>query len=239
MKGLVDIHNHSLYGVDDGAKDSTDMFKMLNCAYQDGVRTICMTPHYNPALFNTESEKIIHRFRAAATFVAQNIPDLQLYFGNEVFYHHDCINNLCSQVCYPLNNGKYVLVEFEPYEDYSNLRTALGNLLNSGYVPVLAHVERYDCLLKQKINVSELARMGVKLQANTFSVLGKSGLRSRFFLKALLKNMQIDVIASDAHDLTLKTPRLKECYLYICKHYGECYADKLFIQNPMKFLSLN
>ena len=52
-----DIHIHVLYNCDDGAKSMEDMYKMIDAAYVDGTRYICLTPHYNPGYFGENSEK--------------------------------------------------------------------------------------------------------------------------------------------------------------------------------------
>ena len=48
---FTDIHAHLLFGVDDGAKDEATMRAMLDAAYQDGVRTLCATPHFQPDFY--------------------------------------------------------------------------------------------------------------------------------------------------------------------------------------------
>ena len=51
MPHFFDLHSHMLCGVDDGAGSPEEMFAMLEMAYEDGVRAICLTPHYSPYLF--------------------------------------------------------------------------------------------------------------------------------------------------------------------------------------------
>ena len=51
MTELSDIHNHTLFGLDDGAAELSDSMQMLALSYQEGVRCLCMTPHCNPAMF--------------------------------------------------------------------------------------------------------------------------------------------------------------------------------------------
>ena len=44
----TDIHTHLLCHVDDGAESTAMMQEMLDVAYRDGTRTLCLTPHYDP-----------------------------------------------------------------------------------------------------------------------------------------------------------------------------------------------
>ena len=57
MAQFFDLHSHMLCGVDDGAKTVEEMFSMLEMAYEDGIRAICLTPHYSPYLFGDTFEK--------------------------------------------------------------------------------------------------------------------------------------------------------------------------------------
>ena len=43
--GLVDVHCHLLFGVDDGAKTLKDSVDMLEVAVGQGITDIILTPH--------------------------------------------------------------------------------------------------------------------------------------------------------------------------------------------------
>ena len=43
---FIDMHSHILPNVDDGAKDIEETRKMLQMAYDDGVREMVATPHF-------------------------------------------------------------------------------------------------------------------------------------------------------------------------------------------------
>ena len=60
----TDLHIHALFGVDDGAKNEADMRAMVDAAYADGVRTLCVTPHYHPGYFGENCEKIDKAYSA-------------------------------------------------------------------------------------------------------------------------------------------------------------------------------
>ena len=44
MEGFIDIHSHILPGLDDGAKSPEETQRMLQLAYQEGIRAIIATP---------------------------------------------------------------------------------------------------------------------------------------------------------------------------------------------------
>lgn len=50
---FTDIHIHALYGVDDGAKTEAEMQAIVDASYADGIRTLCVTPHFHPGILAT------------------------------------------------------------------------------------------------------------------------------------------------------------------------------------------
>ena len=45
---MFDMHNHILFGVDDGAKTLQDSLDLIKVAYDDGIRGLVLTPHFHP-----------------------------------------------------------------------------------------------------------------------------------------------------------------------------------------------
>lgn len=69
-KGFVDIHCHSLAGVDDGAQSIEEMYKMLDIAYEDGIRTICFTPHIRHTWLDRKPSALLEAFVKASSMLA-------------------------------------------------------------------------------------------------------------------------------------------------------------------------
>lgn len=236
MEGLADIHCHLLFGVDDGASDLSAMLAMAQAAYNDGVRLICVTPHYNPALYAPNPMQEAKALEALRDFAKNKLPGLEIYYGNEIFWRSDCPDKLNSGKCKTLGGSRYLLIEFNPGENYSIMKQALTSLTSSGYVPILAHCERYACLYSTTKRAEELCDFGIKLQSNANSIINSSYFVKRFIAK-LLKKELIFAVASDAHDTSARRCRLGECFDYISKKYGDEYASRLFIQNPAKIFN--
>ena len=81
-----DIHIHALCDCDDGAKSLEQMYKMIDAAYVDGTRYICLTPHYNPGYFGENTENVNKSFELLLEY-AKKYPDLQIILGNELRYN--------------------------------------------------------------------------------------------------------------------------------------------------------
>ena len=43
---MIDIHNHLLYGIDDGSKSIDDSIEVLKDLENNGYTDIILTPHY-------------------------------------------------------------------------------------------------------------------------------------------------------------------------------------------------
>lgn len=230
----TDIHIHALCGVDDGAKTDLDMFRMVDMAYNDGARLICLTPHYHPGYFGRNQEKIQDSFALLQSREKEVHPDLALFLGNELRYSQECVSWLNDGACRTLGGTNTVLVDFSEDAKSKDIIGGLERLLNGGYQPVLAHVERYSDLRGKKHLLRELRANGVKMQLDTGSLLGLFGLRTQLWVKAILADRLADMFGSDAHDLHKRLPGIHKCHQYIERKWDHHYADLLCKDNARK-----
>ena len=71
---------------------------------------------------------------------------IELIGGNELYYRMELAQELHGGVARTMADSRYVLLEFAPMDDYDYLRNGVYDLLSEGYFPIIAHVERYQCL---------------------------------------------------------------------------------------------
>lgn len=231
---FADLHNHILWGVDDGPKTEQQMQQMLDAAYADGLRTLCLTPHFHPGYFGDHGEQTDRAFSALVRYAAEKYPDVELYPGNELHYSRECLDWLESGACRTLNGTDYVLVDFHDRETERNIVKGLKRLMAAGYTPVLAHAERYRDLSVNAI--WDLSRDGVWIQLDVQSLFGGYGLGARLRCGRLLKEKLADIVATDAHDLDRRGPVLSRGYRVVKRKYGSAYAEALFLRNPLQLL---
>lgn len=231
---LTDIHFHGLWGVDDGPKDEKTMQAMVDAAYTDGIRTLCLTPHFHPGFFGHNESKSLRSFEALAQYAAGKYPDLRLCLGNELRYSPECTAWLADGPCRTLNGTDYVLVDFYAGESARNISRGLDRILNAGYLPVLAHAERYSALNTSMIQ--EFSHNGIRIQLNAGSLQGDFGYGARFRSHSLLRAHLVDLVCSDAHDLYRRPPGLSKAYRVIKKKYGKDCADALCHHNALALL---
>ena len=233
-KGIVDIHCHVLPAIDDGAQSMSETMKMLAIAQEEGITHIVVTPHYKVGHHNASPQKVADLMaEVQQNIIADNL-HISLYQGNEVFYYREIPETLDEKKFSGMNGNERILVEFFPVERFAYIRDALDNLLSDGLIPILAHVERYECLVKDIQKVYELRAMGVEIQANASSIVGEAGFRIKRFLHKLLKNECIDYIGTDAHRAKGRAPYIKACAERLYKKYGSEYADAVLFENAME-----
>ncbi len=229
-KRLIDIHNHSLCCVDDGAKNLRESVEMLHAAAAQGIVAMILTPHYRYGMFAYPKEKIDEQYRILKK-EAETI-GICLYLGCEYHVNSDITDAFLSGRCHALADGDYVLTEYSYQTEYSDMTRYTQQLLSCGYIPVIAHVERYACIQKKPELCAMLADMGAAIQVNADSVLGLDGRGTARVCRKLLKKGLVGVIASDAHGIKERPNHMGECYAYVTKKYGEDYAEQLFYRNP-------
>lgn len=236
MGGFIDLHNHSLPGVDDGAVDWEMSLTMLELAYEDGIREIVLTPHMKPGDHSAPPEIIQGVFHRLVEKSKDHFPVLRLYLGAEILYSSDLMQGMEKQSLPTLADSSYVLVEFLPTASKRHIFHAANDLVRAGYLPIIAHTERYLCVRNEPELAQQLTDIGAFLQLNAGSILGSSGWKTKRFCASLLRQGLVSFVASDAHDPMHRSPSLSKCEDYIDRKYGESYAIRLFQENPKKVI---
>lgn len=232
MKGYCDIHCHLLPGIDDGAKSTGEMMQMVKIAYKEGIRRIIATPHYHPRRGEADAAMVREALDKARVLVGEKFPDMELYGGNEVFFRQDAKNMLKSGELLTLAGSDYVLVEFASLVDKIQFKSAINMLQMAGYMPVIAHVERYERLQGEYSFIREMAEGGVYFQVNASSVVGESGGAAKRFIKKLMKQELIHFIGTDAHSPHRRAPLMEKCASYITRKFDKDMTDMLLCYHP-------
>ena len=232
MMNYADIHVHILFGTDDGADSEKQMQDMLDAAYADGVRFICATPHFHPGYFGDKRNEINSAFTKLEVY-AKKYNDLKLCLGNELRYSPNCLEWLNSGECKTINASRYVLTDFSESADADYIVTSVLTLLNAGYIPILAHAERYESFHKDMREIRKLQECGVLIQVDAQSPFGNWGKNAKKRSRKLIEHYFADIIASDAHNLSERPPQMSGCYDYVAGKCGAGYAKKVFFDNPI------
>jgi len=218
---MIDIHTHILPNIDDGAKDVAEALKMTEYLEEQGVETAVCTPHFDPTKISLE-EFIGKREKA---FLAIKDSKITLISGSETLYH-DFLYQYSDLTPICINNSKYLLLELPYKEVISEYEfqsiTKFMNLFN--IIPVIAHIERYDCLWKNKKNIRRLMNLGCLIQVNANTIIDTK--KRKRAVKYIKKGL-IDLIGSDCHNMTKRPPNLKDAFVIIEEELGTSYCDLL------------
>lgn len=234
---MIDIHCHLLPAVDDGQKQITDCLDLMKQAEEAGITDMILTPHYIKG-----SKYSVNNFKKCQILQLLEIGKrnhgikMNLYLGNENYISEDLLHLLDHGEIMSLNGSRYILVELPVnYEDKSAKQT-FYNLVTRGYVPVLAHPERYNYIQEHPEKVDEYLELGCLMQGDYQSLFGQYGKKAKKTLKYLLKENRIHFLASDAHKVSEKY-KLKEAYKKVARvTQDKSTAARLFEDNPRKIL---
>lgn len=227
-----DIHTHIAPQIDDGAKNDETARAMLRMMERSGIKNIILTPHYN------EEEGMTGDAFAAAEHVKKLADEVaggfNIYPGNEIFYSSNVIRLLHEGKIATLAGSRYVLVEFNYGISADGIHSAVNELCMAGFRPIIAHVERYECLY-EKGAADHLAESGAYLQINAGSFTSKNR-KKVCFVKKLMKNDLVSFIASDCHSTGMRFPNAGKCIKTLNKRYGNELTQKLLSDNPINII---
>lgn len=236
---MFDIHCHILPGVDDGSGNFSDSIEMAQLAVESGTKGIVVTPHCNiPGMFaNYYCDEFKEKFMNLKQALKQkNIP-VEVYQGQEVFLSRYFEEHLTKGEFITINGSKYMLVELDFRIDAASAFSRLERLISYGYIPVVAHPERYGFVIENPDAARKIRSVGALVQINSGSLIGDFGIYIKKTAQKIMDNALVDFVASDAHSQYSRTPNLAVAHEFISENYSYDYADILFRTNPVKLLN--
>lgn len=203
--GLIDTHSHILYGVDDGSKTIDESLALLQRLSRVGFSKVILTPHYIEDSYNESKINNYNRYIELKNRVKEDNIDIELYLGNEIYITNNIVSLLKNGIVSSLNNSRYVLVEL-PFFDYINgIDDLLYELSYSGYIPVIAHPERYAYFQKNPKLLDNFIENGVLFQVNYASIIGFYGNNAKKLVEYMLKNDLVSFFGTDIHSMRRTT----------------------------------
>lgn len=230
---ICDLHTHVLPGVDDGAPNLDYALQMLENAVASDVAQLVVTPHCNRGYGdgNFRGPGLQKAF-AELQQAAETLP-IQLMLGAEVLADQQLPQLLQQGKLPTINGSRYLLTEFPPYAENSDMCRMLQTILEQGLVPLVAHPERYNAVCESPQLVMSWLDMGCHLQLSGGSLQGEYGKTVQQTAKILLHNDLVACIASDAHGIHHRSNFLLAVYDHLSVRYSKQYAQCLLYENPM------
>ncbi|MDC6366853.1 MULTISPECIES: tyrosine-protein phosphatase [Flavobacteriaceae] len=200
LHGLVDIHNHILPGIDDGAKTADDSLQLLKGFSEFGVKSFFCTPHIMHNYHDNTPESIKQAYNILKAELAQKNTDVKIDYAAEHMID-DNFETLLE------NNGvlalkkEYLLIEMSYLQPSFNFDFAIEKIAQHSYFPILAHPERYLYFHQKYETYSSLKMQGILFQMNLLSLGEYYGKEVQKVALKLLKDGFIEYVGSDVHNM--------------------------------------
>ncbi len=230
---MIDIHNHLIFGVDDGSKSVEESIDILKDLYEYGYRHVILTPHYiRDTKYNNPARDNYRRMLHLQRILDQNGVNLKLHLGNEIYMDDDIIDLLKRGEVYSLNGTHYLLVELPMDGEYPLYEEIFKDLISKGCKIILAHPERYYSFQEDFNRIYDLEKIGVLFQSNLDSIIGRYGDGAKVMIKRLLKEKKIAFLATDIHHKKHDYASWDKAKNEILKYLSKEELDILINKNP-------
>lgn len=196
---MIDIHNHILFDLDDGAEDIKTSLDYIKMAEEAGITHLVLTPHFMPGYYNNHKEKILASYQEILKFKDEYAPNINLFQSAEVYLNGETIIDDIYRENFFINNTQYVLIENNLNGFTDDLFNLLFQMNRKGLRPILAHPERYKDI-RENIQIAEdFMQRDVYLQINTGSLLGAHGSQVKNVALELIDRGWAHFLGSDCH----------------------------------------
>lgn len=230
---MIDIHFHCVPGIDDGPQNWDDAVALCSAAASQGTSVIVATPHVlrHPWLNENCSVRadLIARLNSLLGGTPVVLPGCEYFVGSDVL---DLSLNTSNSPLIGLNGTHYLLIEFPATSLPRNVDSVIHELVIKGCVPVIAHPERNAVFANTPAVLTRLASLGALTQVTAGSILGDFGKNALKAANRFIDAGLVHVVASDAHDLQRRPPRLAAAFENLRVSYGESVAEALISKNP-------
>jgi len=236
MSGYIDLHCHCVPEIDDGARSLDESNEILVALASLGFTRVVATPHMRPGMFDNTREVLVGAFDSFKEKIAQysEAPALELscehYFDDVVF------RTLMEGRGVPYPGGRAVLLEFYATDFPLTVDHRLADLRRRGYLPVIAHPERYEPLWKSHDIIERLLDIGCVALLDAAALVGRYGRKPQKCARDLLERGLYRAACSDAHRLN-DVHATGKSMAWIAEEYGREELNELFSAGPEAILA--
>lgn len=235
---MIDIHTHILPGVDDGVEDEDAAVEFARVAWDDGVRVTVATPHCRDGFYVNERDEVLENVRKLRERLSREALELDVRPGAEVHFCPGLVERVRDGRAPTLDdNGRTLLLELSLSQYPVEVDNVIFELKLAGLEVLLAHPERIRYFRDDVKRYEALVEQGAYGQITTGSVLGVFGSEIREFSEELLRKGLVHVLASDAHNVRGRPPRLSEARAACVPLVGAAFAQSMVLDTPRALLA--
>jgi tyrosine-protein phosphatase YwqE len=200
LEGFVDIHNHILPDIDDGAKTVDDSLDLLKGFSEFGVNNFIATPHIMHNYYDNTKETIDRALDRVRHALKKNgLSTISIEASAEHMIDDNFESLLENSKVMPLRK-EHLLVEMSYLQRPINFDEAIISIAHHRFFPVLAHPERYNFLHARSKKYGEFKQQGILFQLNMLSLGEFYSKETQKMAFKLLEEDMIDFIGSDVHN---------------------------------------
>ena len=199
LQDFVDIHNHILPGIDDGAKTVKESVDLIRGFSEMGITNLVATPHIMSNLYPNTKETITASMDLLTNeLIVNDLKEISIEAAAEHMIDDNFEEILQRGEVMPIRKN-YLLVEMSYLQPSINFDDAIQNVMKKGFFPILAHPERYGYWHPNRANYSKYKKKGVQYQLNILSLSDYYGPEVHKMALNLLDHGLFDYIATDIH----------------------------------------
>lgn len=229
---MIDLHCHLLPGIDDGAPDIETALEMARVAVADGIQITACTPHIYPGMYDNSGPDILRRVDDLQVALDDAGIALKLVAGCDAHITASMVAELRSGHIPTLAGSRYFLFEPPHHVAPPRLEETVMATVAAGYHPIITHPERLTWIEAHYDIMARLAAAGVWMQITAGAVIGRFGKRSQFWAERMLDEGLVHLLATDAHNLRNRKPRMAEAVEAVAARLGERAAMDMVLTRP-------
>ncbi|MFC4322632.1 tyrosine-protein phosphatase [Litchfieldia salsa] len=218
---MIDIHCHILPSLDDGAKSLNDSLSMAKLAVEEGITSIIATPHHHSGRYETNKNQILQEVEKLNQELVQHQIPLTILPGQEPRIYGEMVEGYHTGQLLSLNNtGKYIFVELPSNHVPRYTEKLLFDIQLQGLTPIIVHPERNTEIIENPDLLYNLVKKGAYTQVTAGSITGHFGKKIKKFSYQLIDSNLTHFLASDAHNVTNRSFKMRDAMTELEKEYG-------------------
>lgn len=237
---LVDIHNHLVPGVDDGARDVAAVLESVERMTRQSIRRILTTPHIDgsltldPARLEARLGQVSDAWERASQAIREAFPEVAFHRGHEI-----CLDVPDVDLSDPrirMAGTSFVLVEWPRLQLPPGTVSVIARIREKGFRPIVAHPERYAGMSAAIGVAGQWRDAGAALQVNYGSLVGRYGADAQGNAIRLLRRGWVDYLASDFHGHARLEIYKDDAWALLTEFGAEELLNYLTRTNPSRLL---
>lgn len=197
---MIDMHAHIIWGVDDGPKTFEETQKLIRLAEKEGIEQIVATSHALHPSYHADIQEVEEKLQVLTDWINEQGINIKVHIGHEIRVTEAIIDEIKNRNVATLNGTNYVLIEFPSATVPLFAKEIVKQLLNQGYVPIIAHPERNKLLANQPEKLRELIDLGAYAQVTAGTLAGAFGKDVQKIALRMVDEGLIHCYGSDVHN---------------------------------------